>query len=204
MNRRQLLSGVAVVATGGVAGCTGAVAPGTSDDPENSEGGGGAASNESDRPSRDAVVVRQLEEAPELPTALFDGSFDRDGDWNVDVPENATASAALQVGADGDIHWVFVLAEEAADATLRIRPEGGDPLHEERVRLSPSEYAAVRFERSDAYLIELPGCRTEIPVEKASVDCKSSTQAVVLTGDGEYEQTIASMMVPCPPADAGP
>lgn len=123
------------------------------------------------------------------------------GRLGVETAEAGDPVELVEVGSGDDHHWVTVAAEadEPLEASVEVRPAGGETLYEETVELSNVAYLGVRLAFRQDYEVDVSSARheatLEIPAER--VDCNESNLALLLATDGAVRTRGASTDMAC-------
>ncbi|MEY7848685.1 hypothetical protein AB7C87_05720 [Natrarchaeobius sp. A-rgal3] len=137
----------------------------------------------------------------ELDPAEIDASlFLYDEEWDLEVPEDVSASKAIRIGSSDVSHDAVVLAESPRlDTSLVVRDSAGTAIRELSVELLPSAYALIRFETPDEYAIELEAesVAGTVDVDEEFVDCNRSVHAILVRDDSDVESAYATELADC-------
>lgn len=120
---------------------------------------------------------------------------------DVETAEAGEPVELVGVGSGDDHHWVTVAAEsdEPLEASVEVRPAGGETLSEETVELSNVAYLGVRFAFRQDYEVDVSTAHheatLEVPAER--VDCNESNLAVLLATDGAVRTRAAATDMAC-------
>lgn len=197
MDRRRLIAGTGAAVAGGLAGCLETIA-GTSAGNEDDGSADSPSDGENDPDEPDPDGQGELGDSNPEDQVVWDRPAEK---WDVEIPDDASASETVRIGSGDDSHKVAIIAESEASFTADVVVRGADggTVREQTVHLSRAEYAVIHLHEPQDYTIELRRDDVEwtVEVEEGFVDCNASTQSVLLRESGQIEERTITTLMGC-------